>query len=64
MFESEITCIAEHVKLNKIAVGTKGKPPKNINGKIEGRRGGDSILKEKKIEYIELMFICFIILTI
>jgi len=49
--ESEITCIAVHPKLNMIAVGTKGKPPKNMIRKVEGRRGGDSILKEKKFEY-------------
>jgi WD40 repeat protein len=49
--ESEITCIAVHPRLNIIAVGTRGKPPKNMIRKSEGRRGGDSILKEKKFEY-------------
>ena len=48
--ETEITCIAVSPKKNLIAVGTRGKPPKNmIRKKVERR--GDSILKEKRFEY-------------
>ena len=48
--ETEITCIAVSPKLNLIAVGTRGQPPKNmIRKKVERR--SDSILKEKRFEY-------------
>ena len=56
--ETEITCIAVSPKKNLIAVGTRGKPPKNmIRKKVERR--GDSILKEKRFEYrayVQLFF--------
>ena len=48
--ESEITSIAVHPKLNLIAIGTRGQPPKNLNRK-NNERQKDSILKEKKFEY-------------
>ena len=46
-----------------IAVLTRGKSPKNMIRKGEGRKVEDSILKEKKFEYrayVQLFFILII----
>lgn len=48
--ESEITAIAVHPKLNLIAIGTRGTPPKTLI-KRNTSRAKDSILKEKRFEY-------------